>query len=45
MRYLDRMKRASLKQNQVYKYNIQKHDFMSEKEKYALHLEHDNQVV
>lgn len=39
------MKRASLKQNQVYKYNIHKHDYLSEKEKYAMQLEADQNVV
>jgi hypothetical protein len=41
MRYLERMKKASLKQNQIYKSNLQKHIFMTEKEKYAKHLETD----
>ena len=41
MRYLDRMKKTSEKQNMVYKHNIQKHNFLSEKEKFARHLEQD----
>ena len=39
LRYIDRMKRASMKQNQVYKRNIQKQSFVTEKEKYAKQLE------
>lgn len=41
MRYLDRMKKTSEKQNMVYKHNIQKHNFLSEKEKFARQLEQD----
>jgi protein involved in sex pheromone biosynthesis len=39
MRYLDRIKRLSEKQKKVYQMNILKHDFVSEKEKYARHIE------
>ena len=39
IRYLERMRKASARQNQVYKRNILKQSFQSEKEKYAKHLE------
>lgn len=41
IRYLERMKKASLKQNQVYKLNSMKKSFEPEKEKYAKLLEHE----
>ena len=45
IRYLERMKRASEKQNLVYRQNINKNVFMTEKEKYAKHLESEQHPV
>lgn len=45
MRYLNRMNKASLRQNVVYQRNLSKKDFISEKEKYARHLEKDSVVT
>jgi hypothetical protein len=45
MRYLDRMRRASEKQNFVYRQNINKNSYMTEKEKYAKLLEADTHSV
>jgi hypothetical protein len=39
MRYLERMRKATMKQNEVYNYNVLKNQYVSEKEKYAKHLE------
>lgn len=45
MRYLNRMNKASLRQNYVYQSNLSKKDFVSEKEKYARLLEKDSLVT